>query len=286
MFQPIIHREGNSVKFSNCPKEFEIDINLLRKKIRKFPEIIIPEGQQKEFVEFYRNLINEKDEKYVELGFEILKFVRTRSVRFIPPISEKDYNFGKLSFMKYCIRNYLGISGGQSFSFFCSTYHVKHTYNGASLDTRNELNEPYAIDMVIDQDPPNAWEKTEKIIHYLEKRTPLSVVFSGRGFHIWITYDNLIECFNFKKQEVYKHEEIKEIYKKIEDDIMKNTKIKEIGHGGREKQFIRVPYTLNERSNLICLPLDEKQFYDFKEEIAKIENVLKMDIRNRGMPIW
>ncbi len=284
--QPTVTIKENIVKFTNCPTEFEMPIDLLRNKMRKIPELKIPEGQARKFAEFYNDIVTEKSEKHVALMFEMFKFIRTRSVRFVPPVQDIDYNIGKPSYMKWCVRDYLFKNKGKPFSFFCSTYHVKHTEDGVAIETKAELKRPYAFDVVIDQDPPDAYENTKMIIAYLEKTSPFHVVFSGRGFHTWIMFDDLVECFNVKKQESYTSKEIVKIYKKIEDEIIKNTGITNIGHANKEFQLIRVPYSLNEKTNRICLPLDEKQFYDFKPEIADIENVLKLELRNRGMPLW
>jgi len=293
---PIITRDGDIIKFQNCQKDWEINVNLLRRKIRKFSEMTFLTEQDSEkakvFVDFYKDIVQEKDEKFVAWMFEIFKFIRTRSVRFIPPVEQKDYNIGKPSYMKHCIRQYLYKSEGRPFSFFCSTYHVRHTdENGKSIDTKDQLNEPFKFDVFVDIDSKkieDAKNKTLKIIDFIEKEyCPIeAVIFSGKkGYHIHIYYENLLDYFGVKKKDKYSPEEITQVYKQIEEKINKATNLKGF-HSFRDKQIIKTPYTLHPETNLVALPLTREQLENFNLDLVTIENVYKMELRDRGTVIF
>lgn len=289
--QPKITREGEIIKFSNCPPKWEINVDELRRKIRKFQEIKADSEQAKVFVEFYNNIINEKDKQYVAWMFEIFKNIRTRSVRFVPPVQKDDYNIGKPSYMKFCLKDYFYKSKGKPFAFFASTYHIRHTTEGTSLDTKNQLNEPYKFDLPIDIDSPNledALSKAWKIIEFVEGISPIEQVdFSGaKGFHPWIHYDALINYWGVEKKDSYSPKEITKIYNEINNKISKGTGIKDMGHINKDYQQIRVPYSIHDKTNLVVLPLTKKQLEKFNLDMVKIENVYKMELRNRGTNIF
>src|SRR4030043_507749 len=50
------------------------------------------------------------------------------------------------------------------------------------------------------------------------------------------------------------------------------------------KRVKKLPYSY-ECSGVVCLPLDNKQFSKFNTSLVSMENVLKMNIRDRGLLI-
>lgn len=293
-----IKREGEVIKFTDCPKNFEMDVEKLRIKLRKFQDLPEPDTKKAgDFINFYKKLSgmdskgNWVEDKYAAWGWEILKFVRKRAVRMIPPIGD-DFNIGTYSKLKNDLQSYIYKKKGKPFHFFASTYLVKHVdEENKPLSVKEQLETPYGFDMVIDVDDPkieNAIKRTWKIINYIEDISPIEFVdFSGKkGFHIWILYETLKECWGVEEKETYTPQEIKEVYKRVENKIRKAVKIKDIGHAGKTFQQIRVPYSIHPETNLVDLPLTREQLENFNLDDFKIESVYEMDLRNRGTIIF
>lgn len=318
-----ITREGDVVKFTNCPPEFEIPAKELQLRARKPADMnfSIDDPKVKKFNEFYQNIINEKDANYVAIMFEIVKAVRTRSVRFVKPVQDDDYNIGTPSILKKDIREYIYKKKGKPFSFFNSTYLVRHSVDGSAANTKKELNKPYAFTFVVDQDMNEKtvkellpsylksdytdWadyvngenlaeiyndviQRAWKIIDFIDSISVVdAVAFSAfKGFHIHLDYETLVESWGVQKQETYKSKEIAKIYRRIEKQIVEKTGVTDIGHGGRELQQIRSFYTLHPVSNLIALPMTREQLENFNINEYKIENVMQMHLRDRGVNIF
>ena len=259
---------------------------------------------------------NKDFEKRKAIHWELLKvpLLRYRETAFVPIDADKDpvlryRNIGTPSFL---IKELGDVDF--PFHFFCSIQRLRHSMevfkcvecgeiygSGSNCEKCSSELKPTLIhadmrenwdklcwgwDFVVDIDGEgsttekkidNAYQKALKVWEcYRSYGLPFSVVFSGRGFHYWIFWEDLKQYF--------KPEDYGRANKQLTAFVAKKTGVKlDTVVAGANRDLIRVPYSLNFRSNLCCLPLTDEQFIDFNSNMATPESVYTMDIRDRGM---
>jgi DNA primase catalytic subunit len=134
-----------------------------------------------------------------------------------------------------------------------------------------------------------AKEETQKIADlFTSEGKRFGVTFSGsKGFHITEPFQDLLDTKQIKLKDKYTNEDLKKIHQKTNKHILAKVKAQpDVIVGGGEMQLKRVPYSIHPATNLICLPLTRKEFDSFTPDMASLENVCSMNIRNRGVPLW
>ena len=235
---------------------------------------------------------DDMDYKYLAWAWEIFKFCRSREVGFIGNnITRRSLNIGNPKFLKRHVFSQIS-EVDTPFNFFVSLTNVKHTDGGKALKiSSGEERRNYSFDYVLDIDNKD-WKKAkleqDKVVEFLDSlHIEYSVCWTGsKGFHTWILYDELIRRFNVKEQDFYTKQEVGDYLKDIasrfrEQDIKFDEAVK-----GMDTQLIRCPYTVHPKNNSICLPLTREQYSEFKPEIASIDNVYKLELRNRGLVVF
>ena len=135
-----------------------------------------------------------------------------------------------------------------------------------SVQPYRGLDQPYAIEKLFfdfdsEGDLDRAWSDVVKfsdsLIRFYEVR-PL-IVFSGnKGYHVYVFLDR-----------IYSFEEIgleaaKQIYLEMQRILLRGLDLKTLDHQilGDLKRLSRIPFSLNEKSGNLCLPIDlNRRFY-------------------------
>ena len=226
----------------------------------------------------------------IAILYEILKFIRTREVGFIPAAKGQIVRFQNIGAISY-LEERLNELRDIDFHFFASIQRVQHTDGeGHYLDIRDNWQEyTYGWDFVVDIDGEgntseekidDAYKKALKVDEvYHNYGLPYSIVFSGaKGFHFWVMWDEIKQYFKASDYGIAN--------KALTKFIAKKSGVKlDMAVASKDKTLIRVPYSINPHSQLVCLPLTDEQFIDFKPSIAEPETIYKSGIRNRGMRI-
>jgi hypothetical protein len=236
--------------------------------------------------------------------FEILKQLKNRELAFLNSkleehhISTRFLYASSLDYLKSHL-NALGISKGtrlinlyRSNAIFKEnsipvvTYNLKERTNDEDyINFNKEFPErAKGFDFIIDIDTKTinkAYEIAKEVKELFdERRLPYSLKFSGtRGFHFVIS-DEYLPDMNVLDKIV--------LIRKLLTNLVEIYEWKEEGKETIDlsvtnlKGLIKLAYAFD--SGNIALPLDDKQFENFKKEDMKIENVMKqIKIMNRGL---
>ena len=106
---------------------------------------------------------------------------------------------------------------------------------------------------------------------------PYYIKFSGNGFHIVISGEIIeastpmdkLKNINYYGTYLADFYGLKNIDKSIYDI----------------RRLFKTPYSLDFKSGLVALPLSDEEFKNFNLDLVKPENVMKMDLRHRGLLI-
>ncbi len=142
----------------------------------------------------------------------------------------------------------------------------------------------YEVDLGIDLDShkvsyEKCYDDTRRLKELFAKyNIPYSLRFSGSGFHINIDGKDMPS----KSEEGV---ELKmEFYKHIVCEISTLLNLPSLDKSIYSLRRIwKLPYTLDYKSGLVCLPLSDSEFNVFNKDYTKPENVVKLDIRDRGL---
>ena len=144
-----------------------------------------------------------------------------------------------------------------------------------------------------------ARETAGKIALFLDSLdAPYSLVFSGaRGFHVWVFWEDIKE--GLKSCGIEPPTSPKDIASLV-IALQRFIVMRSVGLTcphvdactfSTQKDLIRVPYTHNWKTGLICLPLSREQFEDFAPCLALPEEVLGLErlgwrgwVRRQGDP--
>jgi hypothetical protein len=197
-------------------------------------------------------------------------------------------NIGTDDLMKRTLYQKLSIN--RPFHFFTGLTRIVHTREGKPLNLQ-ETRLIYGFDLALDIDAETldvAAQDTRQVQACLGTLgVPYTVVFSGKkGFHVWITYENLLKHFNIRqmksKDDYYTMEEVTnylvETGKHIKE-LSNATHIDTVALSG-ERQLIRVPFTYHFGSGYIACPLEQHETSNFKPEKYSPENIQKMRIKD------
>ena len=164
------------------------------------------------------------------------------------------------------------------------TFDITKRKEEMNLFTNNFLDYVIDVDIGFDFDSHDftfnqCYNDTKRFKELLDKyKIPYSLRFSGSGFHINIegkympskSVGGINSMLDFYKQIAYEMSDLlnlptldKSIY-----DI---------------RRIWKLPYSIDYKTDLVCLPLDDKEFENFNKDYCKPENVLKLKIRDRGL---
>jgi len=135
-----------------------------------------------------------------------------------------------------------------------------------SVQPYRARDEVYGVDKLFfdfdsKENPPNldkTWNETHHFVNTLKKfysLTPL-IVFSGRkGYHIYVWLRQVVE---FRPSQ---EASAKEIYTLLQKKLLKGLKYETLDPEvlGDIKRLARVPYTIHEKSGLICEPITQNR---------------------------
>ena len=161
------------------------------------------------------------------------------------------------------------------------------------------------VDAAVPEDTPLeervsvACETAGKIASFLDSLdAPYSLVFSGaRGFHVWVFWEDIKEGLKSCGVEPpASPRDMASLVIALQRFIVMRSVGLTCPHVdactfSTQKDLIRVPYTHNWKTGLICLPLSREQFEDFDPRSALPEVVLRLEglgwrgwARRRGDP--
>lgn len=230
----------------------------------------------------------ELDQKYLSWAWEIFKMCRPREVSFIGDnVPNRGLNIGNLKYMKIHLKNMVQ-KMDSPFRFFITFAHLKHSKDGKMVNIKQDRT-CYGLDWVGDIDAPTwqeAHKRQAKVNKFLDQMgANYHVNWSGKkGFHTWIQYPELKDLFNLPDQEIYSSEEVGNFISKMVKTFREAKLDIDTQVSGNETQLIRCPYSIhNVAPHYVCLPLTREQFDNFTPEMTTIENVYKMQLRDRGL---
>lgn len=150
-------------------------------------------------------------------------------------------------------------------------------------ESKKEI-EIIGFDFAMDFDANNkaqwkdAYKDAKKIYNLFSKnKIPFSITWSGqRGFHIKIENKYMPSGKAILKPTKYK---------KFASILKAKHNLKTLDEGIYHiDRILKLPYSIDSKTNLVVLPLDDNQFTNFQPEICEPNNVLqKIVIKNRGM---
>jgi len=221
-------------------------------------------------IEFYRN--------NPALVWEILKFIRPREVAFIhsnPKRTKRYITIINIRNLWKCL--YRFFEKGVEHHFFASIEYLKKFENGKKLDLKTEWH-PFGWDLVLDIDEHAedveeriklAYEKARKIVDFLfDNHISFRIHFTGsKGFHIYIPWKWL-------KEHGWLAEDYGKYNRVIAELIWEKTRVKtDVSTLSKQKDLIRVPFSVHPETGLLCYPLTLQQFKKFKIDMAYPENI-------------
>jgi len=172
-----------------------------------------------------------------------------------------------------------------------------------STERRKEYFEEYknnvfGIDFVIDIDAPeldHAYIDAEKVYnHFKNNHIPFAVEFSGsKGFHFRILWDDLRDDIakkfarnKAKSLSVTSYtKSIPSFYNKLTQQLQKRLRLKYVDkHIQQYNRVFRIPYSIHQNNQYVCLPLSDHQFDSFTLEYCIPENVaIIFPLKSRGI---
>lgn len=157
---------------------------------------------------------------------------------------------------------------------------------------KNHHKEMAAFDLLIDIDATShkdidfAYESAKAVKKFFDKdNVSYELRFSGMGFHFIIPYGVL----SSKSMLIRDEDNIYDDYKKIAVFLNKNISELIDLKIFDSRRLCKLPYSLSlyEDETYVCLPFkDNDDFNSFKLERFKLSNVLPMDIRGKGLPLF
>lgn len=230
--------------------------------------------------------------------FEIVKQLKFRETVFIQKIPTEQYNnltirlinawniemllknINRFDFLKLPMNMYYSLA---KFNFVpIASFNFIKRKEDYSVWSKEWVNHFAGLDFAFDIDNKNldkAWGDAKKIKEFFDlKRVPYVLSFSGsKGFHIEIPQSN-ISGINGMKEWVL-------AYQSLVSVIKKKLRVRSLDVSIADaKRIFKVKYSWDVNSGLVCLPLDDKQFYNFDVSIVDPDSVLKLsDLGMRGL---
>ncbi|HEX54549.1 MAG TPA: hypothetical protein ENF49_00250 [Candidatus Altiarchaeales archaeon] len=267
-------------------KKIVINYNALSKSLRKKSYKIVKCPDSDKFTTFYANLIREPDEWWTALMWEIFKCVRTREVSLGGGVMVRHINVGRPYFLKNALRQALAI--GEPFNFFRTSTYIRHTHNGMPADL-SKKRIVYGSDYFADFDSDNLDELLSIVGESSDKLSECgirhSIIFSGKkGFHINVSFKELIRNNIIEKKEEYSREDLTNLFGEMNGLV--GSEYIDDRIPGTEFQLQRTPYSIHPETLLMCFPLTKKEFESFDRHKYSLDEVKKINIKNRGVPEW
>lgn len=123
-----------------------------------------------------------------------------------------------------------------------------------------------------------AQEEAAKIVEYFQKKNvPFYVKFSGgRGFHIGIPRERIEDYFD--------NNDYSQVAGLFAQFVTDKTGAEVDFSIYKDRQIYRVPYSMHQDSNLICMPLTNDQFWNFELKYASPDWIRSnVELRDRGL---
>lgn len=152
-------------------------------------------------------------------------------------------------------------------------------------------------DWIIDIDArrwDDAYTDARKIYDFFnEVQFPFSVNFSGgKGFHFRISWDAIRDEMHSKllPNELNSYPDssyvkrVPEELKHLTETLVRRLKLKFVDTGVYQQQRIfRVPYSVHQNGEFVCLPLCDEQFEDFNVSMCTKEATLSLRLKDRRL---
>lgn len=165
-------------------------------------------------------------------------------------------------------------------------YEKLKAYQKAFADIRDKIR--WGFDFPIDFDSKNFTRVKKECIRiaewFKENKIPHSINFSGsKGFHVkipWAMKVNGVLIYVLKN--LCDVKEYPMLSRKLALMLKQELNLKYLDTSLYDKaQVIRTPYTLHQKTELICLPLSHDELRSFKKSHAKVKN--NPNVRQRGL---
>lgn len=235
----------------------------------------------------------EKYYKNKAIIFEIVKLAKNRELCMLSKtlkvrcirahnLYSMEYNFQRFDFLKLDSNLYYTLANLNNMPIF--TFDIKKRKEEMNEFNENFNNYVKDIDLGIDLDAHDlgyerCYEDTKKLKELFDKyKIPYSLRFSGSGFHINIEGSNMPS-----KSEEGVISKL-EFYKLMVYEISTLLNLPSLDKSIYDMRRIwKLPYTIDYKTGLVCLPLTDRQFDNFNINLVKPENVVEMNIRDRGL---
>ena len=225
-----------------------------------------------------------------KIMFEIVKQTKQREVAFLQKIPTEQYqNFAVRQINAWNIE--LMLKNMERFDFFKIPMNIyyslaryksipmasfepkerKEDYKKWALDWKNQFTGmDFAFD-IDNKDLKKAWKDANTIKQFFDARLmPYTISFSGnKGFHLEIPQENIAGIKDADEWVL--------AYQTLVSVIKKKLKVKSLDDSITDaKRIFKIKYSWDVKSGLICLPLTDEQFDNFKVDMVIPDNVIQM----------
>lgn len=157
---------------------------------------------------------------------------------------------------------------------FCETMDKEYL----SGEKKHLIGLDFAIDIDADslEQIGTAWSHADGIKQIMDRfKVPYALKFSGnKGFHF--TIDSRYSMKHFIKDKY-------DVFQKVREILEKKFNCVDLKGTASYTRVIKIPYNLDVASGLVALPLNDEQFNNFHPANMQMEEVLKLNLYNRGM---
>lgn len=155
----------------------------------------------------------------------------------------------------------LAVSSGDIFTYLISQKYVD-CY--ASLFSYSQIDMKVYDAVFLDID--GSYSDLKKVIDILDREgLPRTVYFSGRGFHVFCYFQpTRIVNYNWRVRQWAS-----------EVGLIGEEKLVDVNVLGDARRMVRIPYTINSKTGLYCIPIDEDDDYETILKNASDEHYVK-----------